>query len=211
MTFRYEIGDHISSLRDERGITQQKLADALHVSRETVNNWEHNRREIKGESAIDLANFFDVSCDKVLRGISGENLTAHEATGLSEKAIEKLKVWRSSEDPQHQDAVSTLNTLLESENVLHMLTRIGQYFKGDSMSVEIKANNYSVYPSEAAQLSLNKLSVNQDGQLGKGILDKHLLSMVGDCLAEARSEIDNSKTEKRRKKHAKHRQANDSE
>ena len=36
------LGDNIAALRKQRGMTQQTLADALYVTRQTISKWEKN-------------------------------------------------------------------------------------------------------------------------------------------------------------------------
>lgn len=91
-----KIGDRIKSLRDETGTTQQALADALHVKRETINMWENGGRDLKTGSICDLAKFFNVSADYLL-GLTEYKTTDQniknvcEVTGLSECAISILR------------------------------------------------------------------------------------------------------------------------
>lgn len=34
------IGNYLKKLRSEKGITQQELADLIHISRESISKWE---------------------------------------------------------------------------------------------------------------------------------------------------------------------------
>lgn len=36
------LGDNIMALRKKRGLSQQELADRLHVVRQTISKWEKN-------------------------------------------------------------------------------------------------------------------------------------------------------------------------
>lgn len=62
------IGAFICALRKSKGMTQQDIADRLHVSNKAVSRWE------RGECAPDLslipalAELFGVTCDELLRG-----------------------------------------------------------------------------------------------------------------------------------------------
>lgn len=65
-----KLGSRIAALRKARGMTQQQLADLLHVSNKAVSRWERE------ESAPDLylipklADIFGTTCDDLLRGES---------------------------------------------------------------------------------------------------------------------------------------------
>lgn len=89
-----EIGRRIKSLREKKGLTQQQLANELHVKRETVNLWENGLRDLKTGYTVALADFFEVDCDYLLRGISANRADIHKATGLSEDSISCLEIMQ---------------------------------------------------------------------------------------------------------------------
>lgn len=60
------LGEIISELRKDYGLTQEDLATKLNVSRSTVANWETGNREIDLQSLVKVANIFNVSCDYLL-------------------------------------------------------------------------------------------------------------------------------------------------
>ena len=93
---REKIGLRISKLRESHNLSQAQLASelgkmGLKVRRETVTQWENGTRDLKTEYTIKLAEFFDVSCDYILRGIAAENLSAAEETGLTNEAITHIR------------------------------------------------------------------------------------------------------------------------
>lgn len=57
------LGDKIKTLRNEKGIYQQELAEALSVSKSTVAMWETNKREPDLLTLKKIAEFFKVSID----------------------------------------------------------------------------------------------------------------------------------------------------
>ena len=85
-----KIGQRIKELREKKGLTQQQLANELHVKRETVNLWENGFRDLKTGYTIALAEYFKVDCDYLLRGISAKHAPLHEITMFSEKALDEL-------------------------------------------------------------------------------------------------------------------------
>ena len=62
------IGAFIAALRKANGMTQQELADNLHVSNKAVSRWE--REECSPDISLIpvIAEIFGVSCDELLRG-----------------------------------------------------------------------------------------------------------------------------------------------
>ena len=55
--------ERIKYLREEKGISQEKLADQLGVSHGIISFWETGKREPKLSNLILLAEYFGVSID----------------------------------------------------------------------------------------------------------------------------------------------------
>ena len=66
------IGDTISKLRKEKGITQQDLASKLNVSPKTISSWENNRNIPSIDMLILLSNELNTNID-VLLDLNAEN------------------------------------------------------------------------------------------------------------------------------------------
>lgn len=60
------IGERLSELRKERGITQQQLADRLSVSKYTISSYENEKTSPDDRNKVLLAEIFDVSLDYLL-------------------------------------------------------------------------------------------------------------------------------------------------
>ena len=76
------IGDTISKLRKEKGITQQDLASKLNVSPKTISSWENNRNIPSIDMLILLSNELNTNID-VLLDLNAEN--KQEKSKLYEK------------------------------------------------------------------------------------------------------------------------------
>ena len=60
------LANQMKKLRNQKGLTQQELADILHVSKGTVGMWETGRREPNTEILSELADFYGVTVDYLL-------------------------------------------------------------------------------------------------------------------------------------------------
>ena len=58
--------ERLRELRHEKALTQQQLADYLKVDRTTVMKWETEGREPSFSMLVQIAKFFEVSCDYLL-------------------------------------------------------------------------------------------------------------------------------------------------
>ena len=60
------IGDNIKRLRRQKGITQETLAERMHVSTAAVSRWERNEALPDISMLLPLASYFGVSTDELL-------------------------------------------------------------------------------------------------------------------------------------------------
>lgn len=60
------VGENIKRLRKQKGITQETLADYMHVSTAAVSKWERNETLPDISMVIPLASYFNVSTDEIL-------------------------------------------------------------------------------------------------------------------------------------------------
>ena len=67
-------GQWLKIQRDRAGLSQQGLADALGVTRQTVGNWEGKRSQsqLSLEQAAKMATLFEVSLDLVAKAAADE-------------------------------------------------------------------------------------------------------------------------------------------
>ncbi|MEY8436041.1 helix-turn-helix transcriptional regulator [Streptococcus hyointestinalis] len=65
--------ERLKEKRLEKGITQQEIADKLHVNRVTYTNWEKGNREPNFKNLIELANLLETTTDYLL----GRSKTPH--------------------------------------------------------------------------------------------------------------------------------------
>lgn len=62
------ISTRIVSLRKDAGLSQQRLADDLNLSRRAISLWETGRRTPDVQSVLLLADYFQVSLDYLVKG-----------------------------------------------------------------------------------------------------------------------------------------------
>jgi len=60
------IGEILSELREERGLTQHELAEALHISNSSISAYETGSRMPNIETVIAYVRYFDVTSDYLL-------------------------------------------------------------------------------------------------------------------------------------------------
>lgn len=63
-----DFGGTLQQLRKEQGLTQEALGEQLHVTRQTVSNWETGKNYPDLELLVALSDLFDISLDILLKG-----------------------------------------------------------------------------------------------------------------------------------------------
>lgn len=79
------LGENISKTRKKMHFTQEKLAEKLEVSRQTISDWERDVKKPELQNLIDLANILDVSIDWLLEDELKSTVTANKPACLATK------------------------------------------------------------------------------------------------------------------------------
>jgi len=108
-----KLGNKIKNLRKQLGISQQKLADILNISRVAVTELENNRRQVKTNELVKLANYFDVSTDSLL--------------GLSKEPVVKLEKYKKKKTIRATIRINVPQRNIEKfkEVFLYIINKVG--------------------------------------------------------------------------------------
>lgn len=118
------IGGRIQKLRIANGLDQKDLAHDMGVSRETVNQWESETRDLKTKHTIKLAERFGVTCDYILRGFEAENVDIYEKTGLKDHAVRNLTIFKNDKSDWTGFEIEVLNLLLQRADFYELIAGI---------------------------------------------------------------------------------------
>lgn len=83
-----ELNKNIYRLRKEKGLSQEKLAEKINVSRQTISNWELGETAPNPEQLMLLSKVFQKSIDELVGNEIIESLP--EETGKKEKAVKAV-------------------------------------------------------------------------------------------------------------------------
>ena len=72
------IADRIQSLRKQKGMSQEELADAVGVSRQAVSKWESEQATPDLEKVVIMSDIFEVTTDYLLKGIEPVQTPDHK-------------------------------------------------------------------------------------------------------------------------------------
>lgn len=81
------IGKNIKKNRSEKRMTQEQLAESLHVTRQAVSNWEQGKTQPDVETLSAIAEVFDVPVEELIYG--SESHTHRDSKIVIEKTTEK--------------------------------------------------------------------------------------------------------------------------
>lgn len=62
---RMKYNERIREIREDRSLTQQKVADLLHIGQRTYADYESGKTRIPIDNLLILARFYDVSLDYI--------------------------------------------------------------------------------------------------------------------------------------------------
>nr|WP_087641673.1 helix-turn-helix transcriptional regulator [Enterococcus sp. 9D6_DIV0238]OUZ30287.1 hypothetical protein A5889_002575 [Enterococcus sp. 9D6_DIV0238] len=63
-----KLGNYLKEERNKKNLTQQQVAEKIHVSRQTISNWENEHSYPDLESLVSLSDLYEVSLDRLLKG-----------------------------------------------------------------------------------------------------------------------------------------------
>ncbi|MBE6924159.1 MAG: helix-turn-helix transcriptional regulator [Ruminococcaceae bacterium] len=104
--------ENLRKLRDEAGVTQKRLADAIGVSQQSINKYENHNVEPDISTLIRIAGYFDVSVDYLVGhpitsdSVDDRNLSPEEICfiqklrRLSPKQVQCVKMIMDSYEAQ---------------------------------------------------------------------------------------------------------------
>ena len=120
------VGRRVEQMREERGWSQESLAELMKITRSSLNMKERGERTMTLDEACTLADLFGVTVDELASGVQTENVDIYRATGLSEQAIRNLRAF-SRRNP---GMMESLNLALTSYDALDALARYTGYQAG---------------------------------------------------------------------------------
>jgi len=136
--------------RISKKLTQDEVAHALNVKRETVTRWETGARDIKTEITILLSKYFNVSADYLL------GLTENTSTNISEIGISNKTGFSTSTVENILDLPIKLKIILDKI--------INELLKSDLLEKfeELKENNIKLINLYQTDSIYNKLVEDEE-------------------------------------------------
>lgn len=122
-------------LREERGLTQQELAEKLNITRQSLSLYERAERTINIDLLLEISKVFDVSTDYLL-GVSDCKTTDTDIrdicdfVNLSERAVLNINEYTEFDCPFCSMSGSMMfNILCESEHILSLCVHLSTFWE----------------------------------------------------------------------------------
>ena len=102
---------NLKVLRNKKGISQQKLADAVGVSQQSINKYENHKIEPDIETLIKIADFFETSVDYLI-GHTDIDHIIEEMTSctLNDEEMQLINRYRQLSPKQKSGIQSVLDS-----------------------------------------------------------------------------------------------------
>lgn len=103
---------NLKLLRHEHGISQQRLADAIHVSQPSINKYENHNIEPELEILKRMADYFDTSVDYIIGHTDvRRRIEAVEPCCLNSREMELIDQFRRLDDLEKNCVETVVQTL----------------------------------------------------------------------------------------------------
>lgn len=145
-----KFGEILLKLREEREETQQQLADAIGITRQSLSRYETNERTPNIDLIYKVSKHYNVSADYLLglseiKSCDNKIQNACEATGLEESAIEKLQLINSMTDKYKNVTMLTIvNDLINDQDFIHIIRDCLNLYRNSSELVEKLLNKQPI-------------------------------------------------------------------
>ena len=100
---------NLKALREEKGLSQQKLATYFNLSQQSIYKYENNLAEPDLSTLQAFADFFEVSVDYLIGYSSVSSINSESETALSKKEEQHIHNYRNL--PKNMQ--SAINTLMQ--------------------------------------------------------------------------------------------------
>lgn len=140
LTTRQVFAQMLVKLRKNKGISRKTLADSLGVSSASIGYYENAERVPDIEVLVKIADYFNVTCDELLKGVKSPDKNIYKDLWLSDKALNTLRKLKDKEPINSDTQVSYyfefFNELLERYDwFIAFISNYYQYAIGFNVSL----------------------------------------------------------------------------
>ena len=169
--------------KDGHGTTYKALGEAVGVRQQTISQYASGQTQPTSDILLKIANYFNVSIDYLLTGVSANNKGYNKELGLSESSIELLR--RAKDYAQQTEETRTitmpyLDELLSDGEFYQFLEDLHFYVENlktaeamdDEMKERFKGLNVEDYFVWKLQMLVQEFALKEINKLGLNIVSE---------------------------------------
>lgn len=103
------IGTTIKTLREEKGMTQQQVAELIHMHRSNYSKVEKGERDLSLEAVTKIAKYFGLTIDQL---VNFDGNMPDEVTVEDKSLLEQVKLISQLEDEERSMVFKMIDTFL---------------------------------------------------------------------------------------------------
>jgi transcriptional regulator with XRE-family HTH domain len=103
------IGENIKRLREEKGLTQQQVAELVNMHRSNYSKVESGQRELSVKALSKIANYFGISLDEL---VNGEGGLPEEVSIKDTNTLEQVKLIQELNEEDRSMVFKMIETFL---------------------------------------------------------------------------------------------------
>ncbi|MEG0919698.1 MAG: helix-turn-helix transcriptional regulator [Anaerovoracaceae bacterium] len=162
------IGDRINHLRKENHLSQDDFANLLHVTRQTISNWENEKSYPDLETLMKISEHFKISVDELLRG----DATVVKRIDSEKDKKNKLKILIVDITIIAVAIIVGMYLNFQEDNAVNFSMGKSQTYQGNNTSEDSLdvGTGYFVIP-KSGKLNITAKASTDDGKLHIVIID----------------------------------------
>lgn len=108
--------DNLKKLREEKGLSQQKLAEKINTNQQNIHNYEHGSYQPDIQTLKLLANYFETSIDYLVGNTDiRRKIEATQPFDLNDEETILVEKYRRLSRNARSSIVNTIDTFLEQD------------------------------------------------------------------------------------------------
>ncbi len=136
--------------------TQKELAEFLQIRPQTVSLYTKGETQPTQDTLCKMAQYFEVSLDYLLTGVSAENIDFQKKCGLTETAIKQIELVNdfgtSAYADDSESVIAFLNVLLEDHEFYGVVSKVGKCYQQISETDDQDNKEFLMWNMERAVL-----------------------------------------------------------
>jgi len=117
-----KIGDSLKKLRENKGYTQQQMADLIHAHRSGYSKMENNQQEVPVDSIVQIAKNFALSVDDVIF-FDEKHGVPNEASMEDKVALEQLQLINELDVEEKNILFKLIDTFVSKKRFKYYLQK----------------------------------------------------------------------------------------